>query len=81
MKNIDWMILKVLYEKRSMTQAAEALYMTQPALTKRIKSIEAEWGVEVVKRSSKGVLFTEEGKYLVKKSVLQLPRPTRLRWT
>ena len=68
MKNIDWMILKVLYEKRSMTQAAEALYMTQPALTKRIKSIEAEWGIEVVKRSSKGVTFTEEGKYLVKKS-------------
>lgn len=54
MKNIDWKILKVLYEKRSMTKAAEALYMTQPALTKRIKAIEAEWGVEVVKRSSKG---------------------------
>lgn len=34
MKNIDWMILKMLYEKRSMTKAAEALYMTQPALTK-----------------------------------------------
>ena len=72
MKNIDWMILKVLYEKRSMTQAAEALYMTQPALTKRIKSIEAEWGIEVVKRSSKGVTFTEEGKYLVKKSSIMI---------
>ena len=56
MKNIDWMILKMLYEKRSMTKAAEALYMTQPALTKRIKAIENEWGVEVVKRSSKGVI-------------------------
>lgn len=69
MKNIDWKILKVLYEKRSMTKAAEALYMTQPALTKRIKAIEAEWGVEVVKRSSKGVIFTEEGSYLVKNPV------------
>ena len=72
MKNIDWKILKVLYEKRSMTKAAEALYMTQPALTKRIKAIEAEWGVEVVKRSSKGVIFTEEGSYLVKKSSIML---------
>ena len=67
MKNIDWMILKMLYEKRSMTKAAEALYMTQPALTKRIKAIENEWDVEVVKRSSKGVIFTDEGRYLVKK--------------
>ena len=72
MKNIDWMILNVLYEKRSMTQAAEALYMTQPALTKRIKSIESEWGIEVVKRSSRGVTFTEEGKYLVKKSSIMI---------
>lgn len=46
------MILNVLYEKRSMTQAAEALYMTQPALTKRIKSIESEWGIEVVKEAA-----------------------------
>ena len=66
------MILKVLYEKRSMTQAAEALYMTQPALTKRTKSIESEWGIEVVKRSSRGVTFTEEGKYLVKKSSIMI---------
>lgn len=42
MKDIDWRILVTLYEKRSITKAAEALYMTQPALTKRVKAIEDE---------------------------------------
>ncbi|MGN0403711.1 MAG: LysR family transcriptional regulator [Bariatricus sp.] len=72
MKNIDWEILKVLYEKGSITKAAESLYMTQSALTKRIKAIESEWNVEIVKRNSKGVIFTEEGKYLVQKSNIML---------
>ena len=72
MKNIDWTILKVLYEKRSITKAAEALYMTQSALTKRIKSIESEWKIELVKRSSKGVIFTEDGKYLVTRANIML---------
>lgn len=72
MKEIDWKILTILYEKRSMTKAAETLYMTQPALTKRIKAMEEQWNVEIVKRSSQGVLFTEEGHYLVKKANIML---------
>lgn len=72
MKDIDWKILKVLYGKRSITQAAKALYMTQSSLTKRLKAIEEEWNVEIVKRSSKGILFTEEGKYLVAKANIML---------
>lgn len=70
MKERDWEILRVLYEKRSMTKAAEALYMTQSALTKRIKAMEDEWGTEIVKRSSKGVNFTEDGRYLVQKATI-----------
>lgn len=72
MKDIDWKILIALYEKKSMTKAAEALYMTQSALTKRVQSIEDEWGVEIVRRSSQGVNFTEEGKYLVNKANVML---------
>lgn len=72
MKETDWRILTVLYEKKNMTRAAESLYMTQSALTKRVRAIEDEWGVEVVKRSSQGVLFTEEGKYLVNKANIML---------
>ncbi len=72
MKNVDWTILKTLYEKQSMTKAAETLYMTQSALTKRIQAIEAEWGIQVVKRNSKGVTFTDDGKYLVNKANIML---------
>lgn len=68
MKDIDWKILTVLYEKRGMTKAAETLYMTQSALTKRIKAMEAEWNIEIVRRKKKGVEFTEDGHYLVKKA-------------
>lgn len=72
MKDSDWNMLKVLYEKKSITKAAQALYITQSALTKRLKSIEDEWNIEIVKRSSKGVLFTEEGKYMVQKANIML---------
>lgn len=72
MKEIDWKILSVLYEKKSMTKAAEALYMTQSALTKRVRSMEDEWKIEIVHRTSQGVSFTEDGKYLVNKANIML---------
>ena len=72
MKNIDWKILKVLYEKRSITKAAESLFMTQSALTKRLQSIESEWGRQLVERTSRGVIFTDDGKYLVQKANIML---------
>ncbi len=65
MNDIDWRILIILYEKRSITKTAETLYMTQSALTKRLRGMEQEWNVEIVKRNSKGVIFTDQGKYLV----------------
>ena len=70
MRDSDWKILEVLYEKRSITQTAELLYMTQPSVTKRIKAMEEEWQIEIVKRSNRGVIFTEEGRYLVQKSYI-----------
>ncbi len=65
MDNLDWKILTVLYETKSITKAAEILYMSQSSLTKRLRSMEKEWEADIVRRSSKGVIFTEQGKYLV----------------
>ncbi len=70
MRDQDWEIIKILYEKKSITKAADSLYMTQSALTRRIHAIEDELGVELVKRSSKGISFTETGKYLFRKSTV-----------
>ena len=70
MRDRDWKIIKVLYEKRSITKAAESLYITQSALTKRIKAMEEDLGVEIVKSTSKGVMFTEDGQYLFQKATI-----------
>lgn len=72
MRDTDWRMLTVLYEKQSMTKAAEALYMTQSALTKRLRAMEEEWGIEIVRRTSKGVVFTEDGNYLVNQAMHML---------
>ncbi len=72
MKDLDWRILKELYEKKSITQAAGSLYITQSALTKRLKNIENEWDIKVAKRTSKGIIFTEDGVYLAQKALIMI---------
>ena len=47
---------------RSLTLAAEELYMTQPHVSMIIKSLEQELGVQLFYRKAKGVELTEEGK-------------------
>ncbi|MCR5784010.1 MAG: LysR family transcriptional regulator [Eubacterium sp.] len=46
------------------TQAADELYITQPALSKCIKQLEEEVGVSLFNRSTKKVELTEGGKLL-----------------
>lgn len=62
----DWELLKILYKERNLTKASKKLYLSQPAVTRRLKMIEEEFNVKIVERNSRGVLFTEEGEYLVK---------------
>ena len=45
----------------SVTRAAEALFVTQPALTARLQSLERELGVRLFVRSGRGVRLTEHG--------------------
>ena len=46
---------------RSITQAAENLYMAQPNLSKAIKELENALGIAIFRRTSKGVIPTDQG--------------------
>ncbi|MBS1209415.1 MAG: LysR family transcriptional regulator [Proteobacteria bacterium] len=48
-----------------LTQAAEQLHLSQPAVTAQIKALEEELGVSLFERVSSGVLLTDAGKRLV----------------
>lgn len=65
----------------SITQAAQNLYMAQPNLSKVIKELEKEVGFSIFKRTSSGVMATEEGTqflYHAKQIVEQLDAVERI---
>lgn len=47
--------------QKSFTRAAEKLFLSQSTLSKSIKALEAELGVEIIDRQSKAFTLTEEG--------------------
>jgi len=61
----DYELLHALDETRNITHAADKLYMTQSALSKRIKALEQELGVEIVLRSRQGIRFTPAGEQVL----------------
>lgn len=61
----DWIILLKIYEEKSITRAAEALFISQPALTSRLQYIEERFKTQIVVRGKKGLHFTHEGEFLV----------------
>ena len=65
MEERDWIILVKLFEEKSITKAAEALFISQPALTSRLQYIEDRFRAQIVVRSKKGIHFTPEGEFLV----------------
>lgn len=40
-------ILKILAEEGNMRKAAERLFLSQPALSQRLQSIEKDWGTQL----------------------------------
>ena len=61
MDEVDFAMLRTLDETRNVTAAAERLYMTQSALSKRLKALEQELDCELLVRSRRGVTFTPAG--------------------
>jgi len=46
----------------NVSRAAEALFLTQPAITARLKSLESDLGVELFVRSPRGMKLTDAGR-------------------
>lgn len=53
-------------QHKSMSKAAEALYISQQALSRCIANMEAELGCTLFQRTVKGITLTEDGSYFYK---------------
>jgi DNA-binding transcriptional LysR family regulator len=58
-------VLLAVRDSGSLKRAAEALHVTQPAVTRTIQTLEMICGGELLRRTPKGVLFTPRGLALV----------------
>ncbi|TQR20168.1 LysR family transcriptional regulator [Psychrobacillus vulpis] len=61
----DFLIIKVLAEEQNMRKAAERLFLSQPALSLRLQSIEKDWNAKLFLRSQKGLTPTPEGELVI----------------
>ena len=50
--------------EQSITRAAESLFLSQPTLSRQMKELEVELGVQLFVRGKRQTLLTEEGVYL-----------------
>lgn len=65
MKVEDYKLLITLDETRTLRKAAEILYISQPAVTQRLKSIEQSFGVPIFIRTKKQLITTTEGAMII----------------
>lgn len=58
-------LLSVLASEMNMRRAAERLFVSQPALSQRLQTIESEWGIKLFNRSPKGLSLTPAGELVI----------------
>lgn len=68
--DVDTRLLRyfiAVVEEGNLTRAAERLFVSQPALTKQIKQLEARLGVQLFTRSRAGMALTEPGQAMAER--------------
>lgn len=58
-------MLKTIAEERNITRAAEKLYISQPAITYRVRLLEREFAAKLLIRTPNGVILTPQGEHLL----------------
>ncbi len=68
------MIFSAVYDQKSMTRAAETLFMTQPAVSQAIRELEEHYSVKLFERFSRRLYVTPAGEelYHFAKDILHL---------
>lgn len=67
-------IVRAIKKVGSVTAAAEALYVTQPALSHSIRKLEDSLGLKIWEREGRSLRFTQAGEYLVSIANRLLPQ-------
>lgn len=62
--------LLAIAKYHSISRAAQASFVTQPSISKAIHELEAELGIQVLKRTNRGVRFTKDGRDLLQYAAL-----------
>lgn len=63
----------------SLTAAAEAIAIAQPALTRQLRELETDLGVQLLQRTPRGVLLTQAGVTLYESAQRMLAEASRVR--
>ena len=61
-------ILKAVATEKNFTKAAESLYLSQPSLSKQIKTLEKNLGIILINRENNNISLTESGKIFLQYS-------------
>lgn len=64
----DWQMLKYLSQNKNITKTAKCMFISQPAITKRLFQLEDDFGIEIAIRNRNMFEFTSEGLLLVEYS-------------
>lgn len=57
----DWGIFQLVAREKNLTKASKKLYLSQPAITSRIKNLEKEFKAQFVLRTPNGIALTPAG--------------------
>ncbi|ULG72457.1 LysR family transcriptional regulator [Macrococcus brunensis] len=65
MKIDDYRLIVTLADAETLRKAAALLYISQPAVSQRLKSIEQEWGTPIFIRTKKKLIVTTHGESII----------------